>query len=62
MQNQTTARLITLAARKKITRTPTAFQQCRTTFISYLDFGGSGYMYKISTRVYEEMCEAPYAL
>lgn len=62
MQKQTTARLITLAAKKKITRTPTAVQQCRTTIISYLDYGGSGYMYKISTRVYEAMCKALYAL
>ena len=62
MQKQTTARLITLAAKKKITRTPTAVQQCRTTIISYLDSGGSEYVYKISTRAYEAMCEALYAL
>ena len=33
MQKQTTARLITLAAKKKITRTPTAVQQSSLTWI-----------------------------
>ena len=62
MLKQTTARLITLVAGKTITQKPTAVQQCRATFVSYLDSGGFEYVYKISTRVYEAMCEALYAL